>query len=156
MSGPVLVIAAGNDARGDDGLGPSLLKWIEAAAFPGVRTVLDFQLQIEHALEIAEARLALFIDAHCAQTRAAVLRQIGPAASPAVASHALHPDQVLAVADKLGLARPPAFLLGLAGAEFGLGQGLSSVGAESLAAGMELAARLLMRPEGGFWSALAV
>ena len=68
MPAPVVVFAVGNRSRGDDALGPLLLERLAAvldAEGRGSRFELidDFQLQIEHALDLAGRRLALFIDA---------------------------------------------------------------------------------------------
>ena len=48
----MVVFAAGNDVRGDDALGPLLLARIEGLAMATVRCVFDFQLQVEHALDL--------------------------------------------------------------------------------------------------------
>lgn len=135
MSDDLVVLAVGNEARGDDALGPRLLARLEELRLPGVRTVLDFQFQVEHALDLDDAGAALFIDAHCRQAELAVLAPLEPAASSGVGSHALTPAQVLAVQRQIGRALPPAWLLSLRGTAFGLGEGLSRDGEASLAAG---------------------
>ena len=55
----LVVLAVGNEARGDDALGPRLLARLDELALPGVRTVLDFQFQVEHALDLDGAGAAL-------------------------------------------------------------------------------------------------
>lgn len=130
-----VVLAVGNEARGDDALGPLLLARLEALGLPGVRTVGDFQFQVEHALDLEGAAGALFIDAHCAQLEPARLAALAPARASGVASHALSPGEVLAVRRQIGLPLPPAWLLSLRGVSFGLGEGLSPEGEASLAAG---------------------
>ena len=59
----LVVFGWGNDARGDDGLGPLLLARVAGARWPDVTTIEDFQLQIEHALDLEGADMALFLDA---------------------------------------------------------------------------------------------
>jgi len=59
----LVVFGWGNDASGDDGLGPLLLARVARAAWAGVTTVENFQLQIEHALDLDGAEAALFVDA---------------------------------------------------------------------------------------------
>jgi hypothetical protein len=64
----LLVIAVGNRSRGDDALGPLLLDRLERWRASGDRgadleLLEDFQLQIEHALDLAGRRLVLFVDA---------------------------------------------------------------------------------------------
>ena len=48
----VVVFAVGNPSRGDDALGPLLMAGLEQQDWPGVQLVSDFQLQIEHALDL--------------------------------------------------------------------------------------------------------
>jgi hydrogenase maturation protease len=132
---PLVVLAVGNDARGDDALGPRLLARLAGLELPGVRTVLDFQFQVEHALDLDEADEALFVDAHCAQESAAALAALAPAAGVGAASHALAPAEVLAVRRSIGKPVPPAWLLSLRGVSFELGEGLSGEGERSLEAG---------------------
>jgi hydrogenase maturation protease len=59
----LVVFGWGNDARGDDGLGPLLLERVARAGWPEVEAIEDLQLQIEHALDLDGADLALFLDA---------------------------------------------------------------------------------------------
>ncbi|MBP7522487.1 MAG: Ni/Fe hydrogenase, partial [Leptothrix sp. (in: Bacteria)] len=55
----VVVFGWGNTSRGDDAIGPLLLADLAAARLPGVETIEDFQLQIEHALDMVGADLLL-------------------------------------------------------------------------------------------------
>jgi len=63
MRAPVVVIAVGNPSRGDDAIGPELAERLEAEALPDVEVIVDYQLQIEHSLELEGRRLAVFVDA---------------------------------------------------------------------------------------------
>jgi len=60
---PVLVLAVGNPSRGDDALGPELAARLEAAALPGVEVIVEFQLQVENALDLVGRERVIFIDA---------------------------------------------------------------------------------------------
>jgi hydrogenase maturation protease len=133
----LVVLAVGNEARGDDALGPRLLARLVELELPGVRTVVDFQFQVEHALDLDDATEALFIDAHCDQQTAVALGELEPAASFGAASHALTPAQVLAVRRSIGQPLPPAWLLSLRGTSFELGEDLSVTGELSLEAGWD-------------------
>ena len=57
----VVVLGWGNASRGDDGLGPLLLARVEALGLSHVTAIEDFQLQLEHALDLKGADLALSI-----------------------------------------------------------------------------------------------
>ena len=62
MTEPLLVFGWGNPSRGDDALGPLFVERIEALELPGVSCLTDFQLQVEHALDIQDRRQVLFVD----------------------------------------------------------------------------------------------
>lgn len=140
---PVLVLAVGNPSRGDDALGPALLQQLAdhgVADGGAVELLTDFQLQVEHALDLQGRRAVLFVDAARAPEPAqASVQAIGAEAGPGPGSHALSPQQLLAVCGQLGTLAPPAWLLALPGADFSLGADLSERGQRSLAAGRTLA-----------------
>ena len=52
MADSVLVFGWGNPSRGDDALGPLFVDAVEAMKLPGVECLTDFQLQVEHALDL--------------------------------------------------------------------------------------------------------
>jgi len=132
MTAPVVVFAVGNRSRGDDALGPMLLDRLAGAlAAEGSESrfdlIDDFQLQVEHALDLAGRERALFIDAGTGTPAPFAFRAIEPADSVATHStHALPPEAVLAVYRKLtGCAPPPAFVLCVRGESFELGADLT-------------------------------
>ena len=131
----LVVFGWGNEARGDDALGPLLLRRIAARQAPEVETVEDCQLQIEHALDLVGFDAALFLDADRAARAPCVFREIRARAGRAPSTHALAPEAVLQVfAEVERCAPPPAFVLGMRGERFGLGEELSARGAEALTA----------------------
>jgi hydrogenase maturation protease len=130
----VVVLGWGNDARGDDALGPLLLRRI-AEAFPDLDTVEDYQLQVEHALDLEGFDAALFVDASHGLSEPFAFREIAPSAARTPTTHALSPEAVLDVYVRVqNRPPPPAFVLALRGEQFDLGQGLSETGAEALEA----------------------
>jgi len=131
----LVVFGWGNDARGDDGLGPLLLERVARAAWPEVQTIEDFQLQIEHALDLDGVDLALFLDAGKGTPGPFAFAEIEPARGATPTTHALAPEAVLDVyARALGKAAPPAFTLCVRGERFDLGQGLSPEACDRLEA----------------------
>jgi hydrogenase maturation protease len=152
----VVVFAVGNPSRGDDAIGPRLMAELEAAARPGIRLVDDFQLQVEHALDLDGAALALFIDAGTGTPAPFTFAEIEPRASRAVSSHALDPEAVLQVfRDVRQTAPPPAFVLCVRGESFELGAPLSGAAERHLAAAMQRLADCLGQPEAARWRQLA-
>jgi hydrogenase maturation protease len=131
----LVVFGWGNDARGDDGLGPMLLERVARAAWPDVTTVEDFQLQIEHALDLDGAEAALFVDAGKDTPAPFRFTEIGPARGESHTTHALAPEAVLDIyARSLRRPPPPAFTLCMRGERFELGEGLSTEARERLEA----------------------
>ncbi|WP_211163032.1 hydrogenase maturation protease [Aromatoleum diolicum] len=148
----VVVFAVGNESRGDDGVGPGLLRLLEPALPAGGRAVLDFQLQVEHALELGDADLALFVDASCGLEAPFAFYEIGPEAAASSFTHALSPSAVLAVFRRIEqLAPPPAFVLGIRASRFELGQGLSPGAAADLDCALEFARELMAVPDPVAW-----
>ena len=131
----LVVFGWGNDARGDDGLGPLLLARVARAAWADVTTVEDFQLQIEHALDLDGAEAALFVDAGKDTLAPFRFTEIGPRRGESHTTHALAPEAVLDVyARSLRRPPPPAFTLCMRGERFELGEGLSTEASERLEA----------------------
>jgi hydrogenase maturation protease len=128
---PVVVFACGNPSRGDDALGPMLLDrlqgWLDAQGLAGSFELIgDFQLQIEHALDVAGRGLALFIDAGHGTPAPLVFREAFAMERAGHSTHALPPESVLAVLPRIsGEVPPAAFVLCVRGEEFELGEGLS-------------------------------
>jgi hydrogenase maturation protease len=123
----LVVFGWGNDARGDDGLGPLLLERVARAAWPDVTTIEDYQLQIEHALDLDGAEAALFVDAGKDTPAPFSFTEIGPERGESHTTHALAPEAVLDVyARTLSQPAPPAFTLCMRGERFELGEGLST------------------------------
>jgi hydrogenase maturation protease len=129
----LVVFGWGNVARGDDGLGPLLLARIAEARWRDATLIEDFQLQLEHALDLQGADLALFLDAGKNTPAPFAFNEIFPRAGMTHTSHALAPEAVLGVYETtLGREPPPSFLLCVRGESFELGEGLSAEGAERL------------------------
>jgi|SRR5271166_4883074 len=148
----IVAFGWGNDARGDDGLGPLLLGRLARADYGNVTTIEDFQLQIEHALDLDGAELSLFIDAGKGTPAPFAFAEIVARRDPSHTTHALSPAALLdACARALGHAPPPAFSLCVRGESFELGEGLSSQGAERLEAAWAFLQELMRAPSVEAW-----
>ena len=60
---PVLIFTWGNPSRGDDALGTLAYDLLDQEDFADVDLLTDFQLQIEHAIDLENRERVLFIDA---------------------------------------------------------------------------------------------
>ena len=159
MAAPLVIFCVGNPSRGDDALGPAICgelgKWPEIVRGE-VELVEDFQLQIEHALDLVGRRLALFIDAGTGTPAPFDFRQISASTAVAHTSHALIPEAVLQVFQQTeGRAPPPAFVLCVRGEAFGFGAALSTAASAHAAAALAQLRRLLDRPTVAAWQVVA-
>jgi hydrogenase maturation protease len=147
MTAPVLVVAVGNPGRGDDALGPALLDALRAAGAERtgeVQLIADFQLQVEHVVDLEGRRAVLFVDAALPGTvRGASLRQIEPTgsrAAPEWTTHALRPQALLDIYWQVqGHAPSAAWQLAIEGERFELGAALSESAECHLREAVELA-----------------
>lgn len=149
----VVVLGYGNLSRGDDAAGPLLLARL-AAEFPAIEAVEDFQLQIEHALDLREADLVLFLDAGTGTPAPFAFYEAKPRAAFTASTHALHPEAVLAVfAQVEGRPPPPAFVLCVRGEDFELGAPMSAAAGLHLVAAEAFARELMREPRADAWRA---
>jgi hydrogenase maturation protease len=161
MSAAVVVFAVGNPSRGDDAIGPllcgRLAKWLENEGLAdGFELIEDFQLQIEHALDLQGRELALFIDAGTGTPVPCTFQRILPATGIAHSTHALPPEAVLHVFRQTGGGEPPpAFVLCVRGEEFGLGEPLTAVAAAHAEAAWALLQSLCREATAAAWTRLA-
>ena len=126
-SDPVLVFAYGNPSRGDDALGPLLVARLErsrdAGRLQGVDLLTDFQLQVEHALDLVGRETVIFVDASASGIEPFAF---GPVAAERDVSYTMSPGAVLQVfRQTTGQEPPPSWLLAVRGYEFGLGEPVS-------------------------------
>jgi len=159
MPAPVLLFGYGNPSRGDDALGPALLERIDALRarhpeWPEIDLLTDFQLQVEHALDLAGRSQVLFVDADVAAGAPFSYRRIHPGGAPAYSTHMLTPQVLLGVFRQVvGAEVPPAYLLGIRGEHFELGAPLSAAAANHLKQAVDFTAGLLAQPDPLQWAA---
>lgn len=152
---PILILAYGNLSRGDDALAPLLLEYVEnlpEALLEKVECLTDFQLQIEHALDLQHRELVLFADASVANQQLIEFKQLKPVHDNSYTTHAMNPVSVMQVyQDTLKASPPPCFLLTLQGVEFELGANLSEIAERSLQQAIGFVDVLLQKPVLEFW-----
>ncbi len=153
MPKPILLFGYGNLSRGDDALGPLLLEYVENTYdLATVEILTDFQLQIEHALDLENRHLVLFVDASVACTDAFDLTVLTPAKDKSYTTHAMSPAAVLEVYQSIRQQYPPpCFLLSIKAHRFELGEGLSAAAQTHLTQACLFVGRLLGNPDVGFW-----
>ncbi len=157
----LLVLAVGNPSRGDDALGPLFLERLAAVReqrgdWNDIELLTDFQLQIEHAVDLENRALALFVDASVSCPPPFQFTRLRPARDTSYTSHALSSAAVLHVYQQINhVPPPPAFQLAIRGERFELGQPLSAAAEANLAVALKFAGRLLERRDVESWGRFA-
>ena len=145
MTKPILVFGYGNLSRGDDAVGPLLLEHLEQHAdMRRIELLTDFQLQIEHALDLQNRELVIFVDASVNGDDAFAFKRLKPLRDNSYTSHAMSPASLLQVYESVtGHAAPPSFLLSIKAGSFELGDDLSTATAANLLEACEFSEELL-------------
>lgn len=156
----LLIFAYGNPSRGDDALGPEFLQRLEAdrqagRMDAGFDSITDFQLQIEHSLDLEGRDLVLFVDASVSVQEPFGFSRVLAARDDSYTSHAMTPAAVLAVHREVGnTPTPAAFLLSMPGYEFDLGSAIGETAQSNLQEALKFARKLLAEPTAQAWQAL--
>ena len=144
MTAPVLVFGYGNPSRGDDALGPEFVRRLElrcadAIACGEVEVLTDFQLQVEHALDLRGREQVYFVDATTeAGAPGYAVRPVVAAHDVAYTTHALSPAALLQTyAAVVGGPAPAAFVIAIRGSQFELGEAMSADAELRLAAALD-------------------
>ena len=124
---PLLVFGWGNPSRGDDALGPLLVEQLAEQArhlLPAgqLACLTDFQLQVEHALDLVGRQRVLFVDAAQDLAQSFSVRPLQPARGAGISSHAIAPEAVLQVYQDLYGNPPASTLLAIRARSFDLGE----------------------------------
>jgi hypothetical protein len=211
MTAPVLIFAIGNESRGDDALGPLLLReigsWLnpnnplapevvipakagiqliekspQSGATAGVcplrgmsdsldsrlrgndssngqsglnsgeekcpqrfELLEDFQLQIEHAMDMKDRKRVLFIDAGMDTPAPFSFNRAKPSGEPVLYSHALAPQALLDVYAQVYEESPPAaYILCIKGESFELGEAPTPTALKHLALALDFVKQSLL------------
>ena len=145
---PILVFPFGNPSRGDDALGPTIYQLLgdkqQMKGPPSVDLLTDFQLQIEHSIDLENRDAIVFVDASVSCRAPYEFHAITPQADNSYTSHAMSPASVLAVYRQVNkCAPPPAWLLTIRGYDFSLGRSISTKAEHNLQQAHDFLRRLL-------------
>ncbi len=132
MQPEIVIFCLGNPARGDDAIGAVLFERLER--IPGnFDLYFEFQLGIEHALELEGRDCAFFVDASVNVGGPFEMKEIFPKIEFAHSTHILAPEALLGIYRDVMKRNPPkSYLLGVKGQSFRLGEPLSIEAASNL------------------------
>lgn len=136
MVSPVLIIAIGNESRGDDALAPLLSRSLQPEFdHPDFEFIEDFQLQVEHVTDLVGRQKILFLDADVSCEAPFHLSEISATQDNSYTSHAISPFALLHTYSQVyGEDAPSSSLLRVRGYGFELGEALSDDASANLQA----------------------
>jgi hydrogenase maturation protease len=130
---PILVFAYGNPSRGDDALGPVMYDLLYEKLPDEVELLTDFQLQIEHSMDLDQREAVLFIDASMSATAPFHFYQLQAERDNSFTSHAMSPTSLLDAYQQVNQQQaPPSFMLEIRGYEFELGKSMTAMAEDNL------------------------
>lgn len=133
------------------------MDFLHTQSLPNVELLTDFQLQIEHALDLQQRQLVLFIDASVANVNDIALQELQPTPDSSISTHALSPAALLNVYQRImGAVPPDSFLMTLKAEQFELGTGLSIGMQQRLQQAYILLQQLFSAPNAEYWRQLIV
>ena len=140
MTPNTLILAIGNESRGDDALAPSLVRQMQVQINTKAEIIEDYQLQVEHVTDLVGRSTVLFVDADISCEAPFDFSQITAQYDNSYTSHAMSPMALLhAYRQVYASDAPESYLLRIRGYSFELGDGLS----DEAAANLEQTARML-------------
>jgi hydrogenase maturation protease len=144
----VLVLGFGNPGRQDDGLGPAIASAVAGLGLPELSVDIDFQLAVEHAADLAEQDIAIFVDAALSGPEPFAFAAVAPSDDTHFTTHYVEPGMVLGLAERIYGARPAGYLLAVRGYDFDeFGETLSPRARGNLEAALAFLIPLLQEPE---------
>lgn len=148
MTAPLLILAWGNESRGDDALGPLFVQQLRQRLPPELLSQIefldDYQLQIEHALDMVGRTQVLLADACQACTPPFEVTSLQARQDASITTHTVSPQALLHVYQNLqGESQPPCTLLAIRGEAFELGAPPSEGAQVHLAAALDWAVAAL-------------
>ncbi|MBD2296046.1 hydrogenase maturation protease [Anabaena sphaerica FACHB-251] len=129
-----IVIGYGNELRGDDAIGQQVAKAIKYWCLSSVQSLAVHQLTPELAEPLANAKLAIFVDACInSQSNEVQVQSLSPSESKTVNAHIGDPRSLLALSEFLYGHSPPAWLVTVPGVNFDLSDRISPIAEKGIA-----------------------
>jgi hydrogenase maturation protease len=144
----VLVLGFGNPGRRDDGLGPAIASAVAGLGLPDVTVDIDFQLAVEHAADLAEHDVAIFVDAALSGPEPFAFAAVEPSDDTHFTTHYVEPGMVLGLAERIYGAQPAGYLLAVRGYEYDeFGEVISDRAMANLEAALAFLGSVLAHPD---------
>lgn len=130
----ILIIGYGNTLRSDDGIGQKVAEEVEKWDDPKVRSLYLHQLTPELALEMATAKMVIFVDAikMTDQITDIELRKITVNEAKNSSNHSINPQYLLNLTHQLYQKNPLVFWLLIPVINFDFGEDFSPIALKGL------------------------
>ena len=140
----VLLLCYGNPGRLDDGLGAAFAARLQDSVPENTTVEVDYLLTVEHATNIAENAVVIFVDAALNGPEPFSFERIEPRPIQAFSTHIVEPGNLLQLAKDLFSAKTEGYCLGIRGYEFDdFGEDLSPGAERNLTAAVAFAQELI-------------
>ncbi|GAX38620.1 hydrogenase maturation protease [Nodularia sp. NIES-3585] len=141
MNFNVIAIGYGNELRSDDGIGRRVAKALHLSK---VKSIAVHQLTPELAEVLADADLAIFIDACLISESSQVqIQSLSPESGNMIAGHIADPRSLLALTQALYNYCPPAWWIKVPGVNFEFGYSLSPIAETGVAIALQKIAQII-------------
>jgi hydrogenase maturation protease len=153
----VLIFAYGNISRGDDALAPLMIDKLQSENITTgcghpVKYLTDYQIQVEHILDMQGCERVLLIDAHLALETPYTFQPLHSCLETSYTTHGMSPSTLLYTYEKtLGSKSPPGYLLALRGQSFELGESLSERSKNDLELALNFCKNILLQDDFRYW-----
>jgi len=128
----ILVYGYGNPGREDDGLGIALANRIEADGIGAIAVEINYQLNVEDALTMADHELVIFADASVGEIGTFRFSRVKPETIFTYTTHAMSPGAIVALCEDLYNRSPITCLLEIKGLSFSMNERLSHTARRNL------------------------
>lgn len=154
---PVLLFAYGNISRGDDALAPLILEYIQqkgmtqACGHP-LKFLTDYQMQIEHVMDLQGCERVLLMDSDVSLDSAFSFYPVTESVESLYTTHGMSPSTLLHTFDKVYKKNAPVTsMLAIQGVSFELGNELSEKARNNLKQVSEFIDLILSQENFLFW-----
>lgn len=139
----VIIIGYGNDLRGDDAAGRVAAERLAALRIPDVQVLSEHQLVPEHAALLAQAHMAIFIDADLNGCPIVRVTHLTPGATWSAMGHTASPEGLLSLATTVYGQSPHSWLIRIPAVHDNLGASLSPQTEDGISEAVEIVRHLI-------------
>ncbi len=147
----LLIYGYGNPGREDDGLGiactEKLETWARQKKLKGFSFDMNYQLNIEDALEIAQYDAVLFIDASTEPIDDFMVSEVKASDKVNFTMHTASPSYIKYLCKQMYQAEPLVYLIHIKGYQWSMKEGLTKKAASNLKKTLSYLQELLVRPD---------